>query len=128
MAECQLWGESLQVPPTPWGRACEHRPRETSCPQQSHQELLLSSAWSKVTTYEVEPWGLDHQNNQKLFQNIRHDMGGQSSQGRLVQTQNNPVLIDSLLRPGSSLPVTYYLTWIHKTYKFQQAKPCFPQS
>lgn len=44
MAECQLWGESLQVPPTPWGRACEHRPRETSCPQQSHQELLLSSA------------------------------------------------------------------------------------
>lgn len=45
--------------------------------------------------------------------------------GGLVQPQSNPVLIDSLLIPASSLPVTYYLTWIYKTYKLQQAKPCF---
>lgn len=54
-------------------------------------------------------------------------MGRQSSQGAggATQPQSNPVLIDSLLIPESRFPVTYYLSWIHKTYKLEHAELCF---
>lgn len=50
---------------------------------------------------------------------------GSHPKGGAVQPQSNPMLIDSLLIPESRLPVTYYLTRIHKTYKLGHAELWF---